>query len=385
MNNSFEKYIAIEDFLLDNDFVAFVKKATPNDIEQLFEEYPDKKEIIEQVVVLIKYVKIDSVKVPEAKVEESLGIALSRIEGIKQKKRKKKALYTIMAIISAACLFVFFFILNPSLESDKEKQQLFSLLESAEMDIEEVQIIAGDNKTNVANNETVIQTDKGDVLVGEREEMNSSAIKTEYVTLVVPKGKRVTLKLSDGSTLWVNSETKVAYPKIFSEKAREISVDGEVFLDVSKKTSPFIVHTKSFDIKVLGTQFNVSAYSADAEKSVVLVNGAVEIHEGSERSKLQPNEGFFSVNGTTDVRNVDVASYICWKDAIMILGGESLDVIMTRLGRYYGLKIHSASRFEEERYVGKINLKEPIETVLHNISLSTNLKYKIIGDVVYVD
>lgn len=383
-NINFRKYIAVEDFILDNDFVTIINSGNQEDINSLYSLYPEKYQLINEAIILLKFVQIDCPEQNVEQIDEDWRIIQRRIQDKKNKKRKTHTLYLTISSI-AASLAILLFVLSPNLKTEQEKEHLFSLLESTEMHTGEIQIIAGENKTNVANNEIVTQTEKGDIIVGLKEEINSSAIVSEYVTVVVPKGRRITLNLSDGSKLWVNSETKIAYPKVFSEKTREISVDGEVYLEVAKATIPFIVHTKELDVKVLGTEFNIRAYSLDSEKSVVLVNGSVEVKNGFRTNKLNPNQGYFAIKEEGEIRNIDVSTYICWKDEIMILNGESLDVILTRLGRHYGLDIQSTKRFQEEKYVGKINLKESIETVLSNISLSTKLKYTRIDDTIYVE
>lgn len=86
-------------------------------------------------------------------------------------------------------------------------------------------------------------------------------IKEEYNQIIVPKGKRSQIVLADNSKIWINSGSKVIYPRAFEGKYREIYVEGEVYLNVTHDTSkPFIVNTSGFEVRVLGTSFNISAY-----------------------------------------------------------------------------------------------------------------------------
>ena len=98
------------------------------------------------------------------------------------------------------------------------------------------------------------------------------------------------------------------YPAVFKKDKREILVEGEVFLEVEKDPSrPFIVKTNRFEVKVLGTQFNVCAYKEDAFTSVVLVNGSVEVNSGkNNRSVLSPNQMIKVNDKGTDIKEVDV-------------------------------------------------------------------------------
>lgn len=386
MIGDFKDYITVEEFILDNRFVDLVKTNNTGKMNELTLLYPEKKDIINNAIVLLQYLKIEYPDISDEQIDGDWSVLLEQINRKKRIRRNRRFyLWTSMSAAAACAAVIFLIFFNPVRSNVTEKDHLYSLMESASSDVNEIQIIAGKNQTCINNNETIIQTEDGNLIVGTDKKMESSQIKTEYLTVIVPKGKRTTLKLSDGSSIWVNSGTKLVYPKVFNDENREIMIDGEAYLNVSKdEKRPFIVHTRGFDVAVLGTQFNISAYSNDRESSVVLVEGAVEIAAESSKGKLYPNQGFFSVNGSFSIKNVDVYPYICWRDGVMQLNGESLDVIMKRLSRYYGVEIKSDNRFALERYKGKVNLSESLETVLYNISLSTPLTYTKEGDVVFV-
>jgi len=384
MSDYYKNFNTIEDFILDDSFVKISKRNNQDEIVELFSLYPEKKDMMKNAIVLLQYLRIHTPDIPDAQIDEDWNIIQQQIIEKKHLKRNRRFYLWTASAVAACIAIVFLIFLNP-LENNDTENHLFSLMESAEIQDGEVQIIAGNNQTNIGNDETIEQTVEGGLLVGKEQKMESSSIKAEYVTVVVPKGRRTTVKLSDGSAIWVNSGTKIVYPKIFSEENREIVIDGEAFLDVAKdEKRPFVVHAKGFSVQVVGTQFNISAYSSDNENSVVLVTGAVEVTAGSSKGKLLPNQGFFTENGISSIKNIDTYPYTCWKDNIMQLNGESLDIIMKRLSRHYGLDIQCSQRFALEKYKGKIDLKEPIETVLDNLSLSTPMSYTREGDVIYV-
>lgn len=384
-----KEFDTIEDFVLDNRFSELVKKNDRDEINKMLELYPEKQDIMNSAIVLLQHLKIETPGIPDEQIEKDWSDFLEQINE-KKRRRKNKHFYlwTSVSTVAACAAAIFLILINPSQDNrTDDKEHLLALLESVDTNTNksEIQVIAGQNQTNIDNNETIIQTEDGNLIVGEERKFESSEIKTEYLTVVVPKGRRTTLKLSDGSTVWVNSGTKLVYPKTFNGKTREIMVDGEAYLDVAKdENRPFMVHTKGFDIAVLGTRFNVNAYSSDQENSVVLVEGSVEITAESSKGKLIPNQGFFAANGDFSIKNVDVYPYVCWKDGVMLLNGESLDDIMKKLSRYYGVEIQCSDRFELERYKGKINLRESLETILYNISLSTPLSYTRNGDIFIV-
>lgn len=203
--------------------------------------------------------------------------------------------------------------------------------------------------------------------------------KEEINQIIVPKGRRADITFSDGTKMYVNAGTRVFYPAVFKKDKREIIVEGEVYLDVKKDPSrPFIVKTNGFDVKVLGTQFNVCAYKEEATASVVLVEGRVEVNSGKQAaSVLAPNQRI-EINDTgSDISEVDVFEYICWKDNMMLLNGQKAGETLDRLSRYYG---RSISYDEEIRLIpisGKLDLREDMEDVINIICQSLFLHYKI--------
>ncbi|HCO67727.1 MAG TPA: hypothetical protein DIT04_08255 [Dysgonomonas sp.] len=391
MNIDCSTYNCIEDFVLDSNFLSWINKAHDNEIMQLKMFYPDKKELIEKVIIFCKYVNIEQVEVSTKQINEDWKKLYSEIIAREQqeKKRKKRKLGYIISA-AAACLAIIFstyLYINYStnLSLTDEKQSLFSKLDEVDITSGEVQIVAGGSQTIIGNEETIIQTEKGDLLVGNESKLESSSIDTEYLTVIVPKGRRTTLKFSDGTTAWVNSGSKLIYPKVFGEKSRDVTIDGEIYLEVSpNKDKPFYVHTKGFEVEVLGTKFNVNAYSDDPKNSVVLVEGSVEVLANNTKNRLEPNQAFISGSNLYTVKTVDVYPYISWTEGIMKLGGESLSEIIKRLSRYYGIEIYYNEKFGMERYAGKLNMKDSIEYALYNLSLSTPFKYTKRDNAIYI-
>ena len=202
--------------------------------------------------------------------------------------------------------------------------------------------------------------------------------KEEINQIIVPKGRRADITFSDGTKMYVNAGTRVFYPAVFRKDKREILVEGEVYLDVKKDPSrPFIVKTNGFDVKVLGTQFNVCAYKEDASASVVLVNGSVEVNSGkNNKSILSPNQRIEINDKGTDIKEVDIFEYICWKDNMMMLSDRKVGETLDRLSRYYGRNIWYNEEIGNIPISGKLDLRENMEDVINIICQSMFLQYK---------
>jgi hypothetical protein len=242
--------------------------------------------------------------------------------------------------------------------------------------VTDIQLVLADNQTlalegkdaKIAYNEEGIEINDEKATV-EKEPVDSDQPVT-YNQLIVPKGKRSTLIFADGSRLWVNAGTRIVYPVTFDKKKREIYVDGEAFLDVSRNEDcPFLVKTKGFHVEVLGTSFNITAYEKDSMQSVVLVSGAVKINSAEEKETiLTPNEMYTNVNGSPEVKTVDVEAYISWKSGLYKYESETLGVILTRLSRYYGQEISCSPQSAYLKCSGKLDLKDELAVVLNGIA-----------------
>lgn len=211
--------------------------------------------------------------------------------------------------------------------------------------------------------------------------VGSSSLKGEMNQIIVPDGKRADVTFSDGTRVYINSGSKVVYPDIFEEQRREILVEGEVYLDVAKKKDcPFIVKTREFDIRVLGTSFNVCAYSDEEASSVVLVHGSVEVTtENKNKVRLAPNQLMDIKGNETRVREVDVSEYISWKDNLLLLHQRPVGDVLKKLERYYGCKIRCDAEITSMSLSGKLDLQADITQVMDNLCLSLSLRYIVIN------
>lgn len=209
----------------------------------------------------------------------------------------------------------------------------------------------------------------------------TSSLKSEMQQIRVPDGKRADITFSDGTRIYINSGSKVIYPGTFEEQRREILVEGEVYLDVAKKKNcPFIVKTREFDIRVLGTSFNVCAYNDDEASSVVLVHGSVEVTtENKNKVRLAPNQLMDIKGNKTQVREVDVSEYISWKDNLLLLQQRPVGDVLKKLERYYGCKIRYDAEIAVMALSGKLDLQADITDVMDNLCLSLSLHYTVIN------
>ena len=201
----------------------------------------------------------------------------------------------------------------------------------------------------------------------------------EFNQLRVPYGKRAFLKLSDGTSLWVNTGTTVTYPTKFAKDKREIYVEGEVFAEVfHDATCPFIIQTEKLDIQVLGTVFNVSAYKEDKQTNVVLVSGSVNVKpKNGKATIIKPNQLFAYTDQASTLRNVDVENYTSWHEGNYIFQNEPIENILLRLARYYNVTMKLPSSATGITCSGKLELKDDLNQLLNGLSEITSMSYGV--------
>jgi len=240
-----------------------------------------------------------------------------------------------------------------------------------------VQLLLSNNKKiAIEGKEAQVDYSKKDsVDINKKEEVDkdkeSVNEKIVFNQLVVPAGKRSMLTLNDGTKVWINSGSKLVFPVNFEKNKREIFAEGEIYLDVTHDAErPFIVHTKSIDLKVLGTQFNVSAYTDEPNTQVVLVSGKVEIRQnGDSKGILQPNQMFSynEENHDFSTSAVNVTDYIAWKDGYYIFNSKNLGTVFTRLSKYYNVRFNCDDKIKELICSGKLDFKDNLQEVLSSL------------------
>lgn len=296
---------------------------------------------------------------------------------ISTKKRYSKRYLMLTAVAAAAVIvFVARWMLYESSPHEGIKEIAGLMAVTAVDSIKEITLILPDRENiQLEENVEVKYSLSGLLSINSQTITNNSQSKVnenknngpEYNQLIVPNGKRAQLLLADGTKLWVNSGSKVIYPKLFQGKKREIFVEGEVYLEVAHNAEkPFIVNTSGFDVKVLGTAFNICAYKKMKTCTVALVEGNVEIKDRHNVTvNLKPDElASIENEGIKEKIAVNAKDYMAWINGNLILNGEYLNDLTGRLSLYYGKEIVCCQSLREEQVYGKLNLRDDFHEVL---------------------
>ncbi len=216
-----------------------------------------------------------------------------------------------------------------------------------------------------------------------------------YNTLSVPYGKRFMLIMADGTKAHLNSGTKLKYPVQFKKgKNRKVFLQGEGYFDVEEdREHPFIVSTEAVNIKVTGTQFNVSAYPDDENGSTVLVEGSVELlekektYDSIKNRRLKPGHIANWKKGTREMKigKTDTGLYTGWMNGQLIFSHMPFKDIRIKLERNYDVAISNDYReLEKIQFTASFDT-ETIEQVLSAFSKNYPMQITIEENRIHIE
>ena len=166
--------------------------------------------------------------------------------------------------------------------------------------------------------------------------------KVQIHRLSIPRGETFKVVLSDGTEVFLNSDSRLAYPTVFKGKERVVSLEGEAYFKVTKDAKhPFIVKSGNLQVRVLGTEFNVRSYSP-IDVRVTLITGKVAVSDtcGIHSVEMMPGQSAqLSSDGTFAVNEVDIESFLYWKEGFFYFDDVALVDMMKEIGRWYNIDI----------------------------------------------
>lgn len=188
-------------------------------------------------------------------------------------------------------------------------------------------------------------------------------------TISVPVGQRVNLKLPDGTLVWLNASSEIVYPAVFSGGKREVRLNGEAYFEVTHNIeNPFVVRTEKCDIEVLGTKFNVEAYSNSNNFSTALMEGSVKVTGNDSSSRpvlLKPDQEVRLKDGRLMVSSINDYDQFRWREGLVCFKDVAFNELMTRFEKCYGIQIVVENRhLEEYTCSGKFRISDGVDNAL---------------------
>ncbi len=249
----------------------------------------------------------------------------------------------------------------------------------------------------------------GSLVIGERPETGDGNPNRDFLTLTTPKGGTYQLTLSDGTKVWLNAASTLRYPARFVGEERVVELEGEAYFEVSHQRSavsyqpgdrtkpkaksqlpvakkiPFRVASRGQTVEVLGTQFNIAAYSDEEEILTTLVEGSVRVipvgrgqstEQNQRHVTLSPGEQSVVKGGQTVINPVDVSTFTAWKNGLFSFKETEMRNAMNQLARWYNVDIVYEGQIPETFFFGDIRRDKSLTQVL-TILKKSGVNFKI--------
>ncbi len=233
--------------------------------------------------------------------------------------------------------------------------------------------------------ESIIRENEEGLVIEHADSLHDANVEVEYGKVVVPRGGEFQLQLSDGSKVWLNSDSELEFPLAFAGKERLIRLRGEAYFEVRRdKGRPFRIETTKGEIVVLGTSFNVQQYGH--EMRTTLVEGAVALKVEGCDYRLKPGEEASVHAGKVSIEQLpDVYDRIAWKDGKFVFREKRLEEVMSILERWYNVEvIYQDSEVKSLHFTGNILRHSTIGEVLKFLERTRLVGFRIVDRTVFV-
>lgn len=224
--------------------------------------------------------------------------------------------------------------------------------------------------------------------IGLTYQSNKPLTKEIYNTILVPRGGEYMLTLSDGTRVFLNSETELRFPVQFIGNKRQLYLSGEAYFEVtSDSLSPFIVSAGSNQIEVLGTDFNVRCYPDDCDCATTLVNGQVRLKTIKTSIVMNPGEQVtVEASGDYHKEFVNPTNYTAWKDGNFVFKQQTLDEVMRTMRRWYNIKVEFTDpALKQFLFTGSIKRYDDFTKIIDMLGYTgDDIRFSIVKDKIII-
>jgi len=210
---------------------------------------------------------------------------------------------------------------------------------------------------------------------------SNNRVQNIFNTIETPRGGQYKIILDDGTIVWLNAASSLRYPLHFNGAERKVELTGEGYFEVAHlKAKPFIVVTNKQEVEVLGTHFNINAYTDEEDVKTTLLEGSVKVKTLRDRNQskyLKPGEQSVLNNNSWQVKQVDAAAQVDWKNGRFIFKDEELKSVMRKLARWYDIEVDYNQSLENLSFSGKISRSKTLKDVLRILTRTNDVTFKV--------
>jgi len=318
---------------------------------------------------------------------------VSGLESIDAKRNRRQLMIGLVKYAAIALMFFSIGSVLVYLKMDKQTRKWVIAESSIPTQLQgPVLILPEGSSVPLKKTESSLDYSKPDQILLNNESVIKQSKESEKIAnnqLIIPFGNRSKVTLSDNTIVWLNAGSRLIYPSKFTGEQREVMLFGEAYFEVTKNVEmPFVVKTTSIDVKVLGTEFNVSAYPDDNVVQTVLKSGSVSIlrNHGNIFEKvlvLTPNQMALFDKTTQDskIYTVDANDYTIWTKGLLSFDDLEMSRVLKSLERYYNIQIRYADPMVgSQRISGKLDLNKNLNEVFEYMSKVSSTTFKKLDD-----
>ena len=311
-----------------------------------------------------------------------------------QRRRKRRFLISMARVAAVALPFVMAVVLYVGLNREEEQTLRPSLASNILPGTSKAVLTLANGQMIPLGKETTdstIITDGTQISASESGITYADGGESEavvYNKLDIPRGGEFCLTLSDGTRVWLNSETSIQYPVVFGTKERRVFIQGEAYFEVAKDAKkPFTVQFMSSSVTVLGTSFNIRAYPEEKQSQTTLAEGSVRIYSPGSSMLLKPGEQaeVKALSGEMVKKEVDVKTFTSWKNGRFVFEQEPLENIMRTLERWYDIRVifrdEGAKRISLS---GNLKRYGDFSQVMNMLQMTGDVRFELHGNDVYI-
>ncbi len=231
-------------------------------------------------------------------------------------------------------------------------------------------------------NTHVLKLDGGEISYKVEDSLLTKSQEVFYNTIATPRGGQYQVVLPDGSKIWLNAESSLTFPTVFSGKERNVELTGEGYFEIAKNASkPFRVKVNDAVVEVLGTHFNINSYHEEPGLKTTLLEGSVKVINGEKTRLLLPGEQLtIKKNGLQILSDdVNIEQVLAWKNGLFDFSDVDLQSISQQLSRWYNVDIAFEGNIPPKHITGIISRKNQISAVLAMLEFTAGVHWKLEG------
>lgn len=391
----------LQKYIEDKNFVRWVQM--PDEQLNLFwekykNENPGEIRQIEAARAVILSLQVKKEKIEAAETDK---LFLGIMKGVEEKKKRQSIRILSLSILKYAAVAIFVIMTGVGYYYFQKPADFEN---KAQLLMAQTTGISGNSQLILSNGENITIDERlsfiellndGNIVINSKDTVFiKKSNEKELNQLIVPEGRNSTIKLSDGTLIYVNAGSQLIFPSVFNKNKRQVYLAGEGFFEVKHQSDiPFVACTNNLKVEVLGTKFNLSAYSTENTIETVLIDGKVKVSETG--VKLADNEqllnpmqkAVFNKNSAGIlVSNVDDMEYITWYKGYLSFKSKDLASIVKKLERQYNVEIKlSTPELQSKTISGKLKLQqEEIETVVQVLANTASLTVEKLNESTYI-